>query len=340
MKQSSENFSNQLLNKLFVNEDDNDEEESQEEYEPNIQKNDINIVKFKAANEYNSSIKKGFSFINIIIILLIFFLCNLIYLMIKYFDFRNRMENISNFVLLYEKNYLAETDFILSFDIFKSFLYNKSIPILNKVETKSEFFDAFINISDDCEQSIFYISKTKSFLKGEYLEKYKQYLQGDYIELIDKEIYEGALDSMKGIYKKGLKPMKTKIFELMRYMILKYCDNLKNNIDNITSDEMSKIFDEGGYNLFDLNFIIQYIIRYWYKGTLKLMINSFYNFLNSSKFIYIILFICLMVLVILYYCIIWKSYEKKMGILLKESVNLINLIPQEIKNLIIEKLNE
>ena len=134
--------------------------------------------------------------------------------------------------------------------------------------------------------------------------------------------------------------MKTKIFELMRYMIIEYCDNLKNNIDNITSDEISKIFNEGGYNLFDLNFIIQYIIRPWYKGTLQLMIKSFYNFQSSSKFIYVILFICLMVLVILYYCIIWKSYEKQMGILLKESVNLINLIPQEIKNLIIEKLNE
>ena len=70
------------------------------------------------------------------------------------------------------------------------------------------------------------------------------------------------------------------------------------------------------------------------------MIDSFNDFQSSSKFIYIILFICLMVLVILYYCIIWKSYEKKMGNLLKESANLINLIPQEIKNLIIEKLNE
>jgi len=48
LKQSSENFSNKLLNKLFGNEDDNNEEESQKEYEPNIQKNDINIVKFKA----------------------------------------------------------------------------------------------------------------------------------------------------------------------------------------------------------------------------------------------------------------------------------------------------
>ena len=249
LKQSSENFSNPLLNKLFGNEDDNDGEESQKEYEPNIQKNDINIVKFKAANEYNSSIKKGFSFINIIIIVMIFFLCNLIYFMIKYFDFRNRMENIYNFIELYEVNNLAETNFILSFDIFKSYLYKKSIPILNKVETKNEFFETFLCISDNFEQSILYLSKTKSFFKGEYLEKYKQYLQGDYIELIDKDIYEGALDSMKAIYKKGLKPMKTKIFELMRYMILKYCDNLKNNIDNITSDiSVSQVYT--GYNDF------------------------------------------------------------------------------------------
>ena len=85
---------------------------------------------------------------------------------------------------------------------------------------------------------------------------------------------------------------------------------------------------------------MQNVIRPWYIGTLELMIKSFNEFQSSSKFIYIILFICLMVLVILYYCIIWKSYEKKMGNLLKESANLINLIPQEIKNLIIEKLNE
>jgi len=339
LKQSSENFSNQLLNKLFGNEDDNDEEESQEEYEPNIQKNDINIVKFKAANEYNSSIKKGFSFINIIIIVLIFFLCNLIYFMTKYFDFRNRMENIFNFILLYEKNYFSETYFILSIDIFKSYLYKKSIPILNKVDSKKEFFETFINMSDNFEQSIIFISKAKSFLKGEYLKKYHQYLQGDFVELIDKDIYEETSESKKNNYKKGIKPIVTEVFEIIRYMIVKYCNNLKYNIEDISSDEMSKILNEDS-NLFFLNFIIQNIIRPWYIGTLKLMIQTFNDFQSTSKFIYIILFICLIVLVILYYCIIWKSYEKKMSILLKESANLINLIPQEIKNLIIEKLNE
>jgi hypothetical protein len=340
LKQSSENFSNQLLNKLFGNEDDNDEEESQEEYEPNIQKNDINIVKFKAANEYNSSIKKGFSFINIIIIVLIFFLCNFIYFMIKYFDFRNRMENLFNFIVLNEKNYLAETNFILSFDIFKSYLYNKSIPILNKEDTKKEFFETFLNISDFLEQTVIYVSSTKSFFKGEYLAKFRQYFEGDFIELIDNEIYALAFDSMKPAYVHGTKPMFIKVFVMVRQMYLKYCSNLKNNIEDIASDEISKILMEGGFDLFDINFIIQHLLRPWFKGTFALMIKSFYDFQNSSKFNYIILFICLMVLVILYYCIIWKSYEKKMGILLKESANLINLIPQEIKNLIIEKLNE
>jgi len=339
LKQSSENFSNQLLNKLFGNEDDNDEEESQEEYEPNIQKNDINIVKFKAANEYNSSIKKGFSFINIIIIVMIFFLCNLIYFMIKYFDFRNRMENIFNFIILYEKNYLSETYFVLSIDIFKSYLYNKSIPILNKVDTKTEFFETFINISDNFEQSILYVSKTKTFLKGEYLKKYLQYLQRDFSELIDEGIIARTPDSAKDNYKNGIKPIETKIFEIIRFLFIRYCNNLENNIEDITSDEMSKILNDD-FNLFNLNFILENIVRPWYVGTLKLMLLSFNDFQSSSKFIYIILFICLMVLVILYYCIIWKSYEKIMGILLKKSANLINLIPQEIKNLIIEKLNE
>ena len=260
--------------------------------------------------------------------------------MIKYFDFRNRMENIYNFIELYEVNNLAETKFILSFDIFKSYLYNKSIPVLNKEDTTKEFFETFLNISDFLEQTIIYISSTKSFFKGEYLEKFRQYFEGDFIELIDKEIYALAFDSMKPAYVHGTKPMFIKVFVMVRQMYLKYCSNLKNNIDDIESDEISKILMDGGFDLFDVNFIIEHLLRPWFKGTFALMIKSFNDFQNSSKFTYIILFICLMVLVILYYFIIWKSYEKKMSILLKESANLINLIPQEIKDLIIEKLNE
>ena len=70
------------------------------------------------------------------------------------------------------------------------------------------------------------------------------------------------------------------------------------------------------------------------------MLNSFYEYQSYIKFVYFIIFFGLMIIVILYYSIIWKTYEEKLNILLKGSVDLINLIPQEIKNIIIEKLNE
>ena len=92
--------------------------------------------------------------------------------------------------------------------------------------------------------------------------------------------------------------------------------------------------------LYEINIVVQSIIRVWYKNALQLMIESFYDFQNKSKLIYIILFICLLIFVILYYFIVWKTYEQKLILLLKGSSDLINLIPQEIKNIIIEKLNE
>ena len=64
------------------------------------------------------------------------------------------------------------------------------------------------------------------------------------------------------------------------------------------------------------------------------------DYVNQMKLIHITIFIVLIVFVCLAYCIIWKSYENKLRILLKRSFNLINLIPEEIKYMIVSKLNE
>ena len=50
--------------------------------------------------------------------------------------------------------------------------------------------------------------------------------------------------------------------------------------------------------------------------------------------------ISLIVIIILYYFIIQRIFEEKLNSLLKGSADLINLIPQEIKNIMVEKLNE
>ncbi len=74
--------------------------------------------------------------------------------------------------------------YILSIDIFKSYLYNKYHHVLNK--TEDPFFtllDIFLGITDKFEESFIYITKKNSFLSGN-LEKFQQYLLGDCNELL------------------------------------------------------------------------------------------------------------------------------------------------------------
>ena len=92
--------------------------------------------------------------------------------------------------------------------------------------------------------------------------------------------------------------------------------------------------------LTEINILIRYLIRPWYNNIIELMIVSFNEFQSTCLLNYTIFFICLIIFAILSYFIVWKIYEEKLKILLKGSVDLINLIPQEIKQIIAEKLNE
>jgi len=254
LKNCAENFSNQILNKFFGNEDN--EEESQQEYQANIQLNDINITKFKATNEINSSIIRAFSLFNFIIIIVIFILLNVIYLIFSYFDFRYRMENIFQFISLFDKINSAQSNFILSINIFKSFLFNENISILNSENSEKIFFENSLNLTDKFENSIIYISKTKSFLSGIFLKKYKKYLYGDISELLDPEYYENNKEKVNAYSKYGIKPLETRAFEEMRYLTIKYC-KLKTRMKN----GISILFTEVEFKLAEIIMLIQYIIR-------------------------------------------------------------------------------
>ena len=141
------------------------------EYQTNIQPNDINIVKFNAANEQNRSINKAFDFMVIILIIFIFLVLNLIYFIVKYIDLREKMDNIHQFISLLDKMNLASIDLILSIEVFKSYFFYKSIPILNNNNTKEAFLDNFLFLTNNFEESIILTSKKKSFVSGNYLKK-------------------------------------------------------------------------------------------------------------------------------------------------------------------------
>ena len=335
LKSSAENFSNKILNRFFGNEDN--EDDSQQDYQSNIQPNDINIIKFKSLNENYYSIKKAFTFMNTIIIILIFICINLIYLITVYFKFGGRLDSIYQFLLLFDKNNLSQTHFILSLDIFKSYLFKKSIPILNETNTKEIFYEAFMHSTDKFEDSIIFTSKTNSFLSGEYLKKYIQYLEGDFSELLDNSYFEQNKNMLENKIRNGIKPIKMSVFEIINYLIIKYCNSseILNEDDNI-----SFILKEKEFKLYEISLLLQMNIRKWYNNVLKLMMDSFYDYDNNGNFVFILLFAILIAFIILYYSIIWKAYEEKLNLLLKRSIDLINLIPQEIKNILIDKLNE
>ena len=335
LKSSAENFSNKILNQFFGNEDN--EDDSQQDYQSNIQPNDINIIKFKTLNENYYSIKKAFTFKSTIIIILIFIILNFLYFNLVYFNFGKRLDSIYRFLLLFDKNNLSQTHFVLSLDIFKSYLFSKSIPILNQTNVKEIFYETFLDLTDKFEDSIIFTSKTNSFLSGEYLEKYIRYLEGDFSELLDESYFDENKDLLGRKMSNGIKPIKMRVFEIINYFIIKYCDRYKimNEDDNI-----SFILKEREFKLYEISLLLQKNIRNWYNNVLKLMIDCYYDFDSSGNFSFVLLFSILIVFIILYYSIIWKAYEEKLNILLKHSVDLINLMPQEIKNILIEKLNE
>ena len=151
LKNSADSFSNKLLNKFFGNDDN--EEESQREYQSNVHQNDINIFKFKA-NEYHLSARKENSFVEIFIGMLIYFLIYFIYFVCKYTDFRSTMGKILQFINFYDRVNQAHSDILLKYNIIKSYLYDKDIPILNNDNSQKEFLHAFLNISEKLGNSI------------------------------------------------------------------------------------------------------------------------------------------------------------------------------------------
>ena len=64
------------------------------------------------------------------------------------------------------------------------------------------------------------------------------------------------------------------------------------------------------------------------------------KFLDDARIIQISLFIVVIMILILSYFILWKSYEESLSVSLDRSFDLIKLIPEEIKLIIVSKLNE
>jgi len=330
LKNSAESFANKLLNKFFGNEDN--EEESQQDYRTNnIQSNDINMVKFKSPSTNSYSC---FGFLVQILQLVLFLGIIEIYFIFKYIYSMNNFDSINKFIDVYNITEFTDSDIISTIDVFKSFLYNDSIPIY-EVDSKQHYIISFYEISNYLEKTMIETSKTECFLKDKYKLKFIEYLYGDFSELVKNNI---NVEEFSEQIKNGFRPILSEIYEIIRYFGFQYLSK-ENYYNNLKTDSSIYVLLNDEYWI-DLNNIVKYILRNWFNNIEKIMYELFGDYISKAKVVHTIIFVVLQCFLLLYYIIAWRRYFITVKVLIKKSQELINLIPEEIKYIMVEKINE
>ena len=341
LKNASEGFSNKLLNKFFGNEEN--EEEMQQDYTTNIKENDINIIKFKSSNDnkLSGNTEKTNIFIYMQLIIFLFF-CNG-YIVAKFLYTFDNIKHLSTFKEIFNINHKAHINIILSVNVVKSFLFDDSIPIFNKKEKKEilyQFLDIFYNQSNSFEETLLETSNLNYY--PEYRIKFYEYLYHDYKELVKNNINDINLIEKYNIFI----PVLTKLFENLKYITLKYLnygykenrEEYENNNEEAKNGYPSELIADKIW--IEIDELTTTYIRFWFNNIMVLMMNSLNNYAAENKLIHISLFLVMVVIIIFAYCTVWKNNENKLKIMLNTSFDLVNLIPEKIKYIIISKLNE
>ena len=331
LKNASEGFSNKLLNKLFGNEEN--EEESQKDYQTNIKENDINIIKFKAPNDYKTNRKNSKEQLENFIKLIFFFIFLETYMIFKYCYSSGNIQSIKKFLYVFNITHFSYVNIISSIDVSKSYYFNNSIPIFNFKHDQENIFEpspfsfSFYNITNIFESMIISTSNSTSFIKGSYRDSFSSYLYHNFSnKMFDLNTTNIPNKILISLIDKGFRPVVFNIFEKLRFFWLQNSKKEK----NIINDK----------KWVDLDYLLLNVVRPWYDKLLEIMDEEADNFLNQARVVQIAVFIVVIAAFILCYFIIWKSYEESLSVLLQRSFDLINLIPEEIKYLIVSKLNE
>ena len=328
LKNSSEGFSNKLLNKFFGNEDN--DEESQQDYQANIKANDINIIKFKARNDYKTSVNKDKTHLLNYLKLVIFFVIFEAYMIFKFYFSLVNINNMAKFVGVYNVTQNCQTSTLSNVDVVKSYLFNMSINLYEETNSTKVFHHTYKSISDKFEEMIIETSRTDSFLSGHYKKLFSKYINDDFNEIITNPVEED-----KPLYGEGLKKNILRQYDIIRYISLR-----RINIHNKTEEKETPHLLLNETQWIELNHLVEKIIRPWFIGIINTLNVEFKKYYDEAQFVHIAVFISLLVIIVLLYCIVWRTYEESLKALLKISFDLINLIPEEIKYLIVTKLNE
>ena len=250
----------------------------------------------------------------------------------KFFYERNYVENVKKFLDVFNVTYYSYVDIIINIDLSKQFIYNKTIPIFyysnseTGIDKESPIYSMFYSVTNSFEQMIIKTSETTSFLSETYKDTFSLYLYNDFGDKIFIDTYYMPNFKLLKLIDTGLKPIVANIVEKLRFLWIKCYYNKENTINDFV--------------WCDIDYLVLYLVRPWFDRMIEILNGEANRFLNKVKVIQISLFIIVIAILILSYFILWKSYEESLALLLEKSFELIKLIPEEIKYIIVSKLNE
>ena len=127
----------------------------------------------------------------------------------------------------------------------------------------------------------------------------------------------------------GFKSISFEIFEIIKFLDIKYFideernKSLPNNISDLVIHPL----------WVDIGNLLFFMVRPWYNRLNEKLESYFYEYVDYKIVSYIFIFISIIIIISIYYWIVWKKYENDFINSIKKSFELINLIPEEIKNI-------
>ena len=214
----------------------------------------------------------------------------------------------------------------------KQYLEDPSISIYGSDEFGNYifFFYTFLTLSHQVSEIIKETSKTDSFLKKEYKSDFNSYFYHSFTKLI--EINDKNLEEYT---KYGFKSVYLEIFERLRFVFLKFFKDIYIYLFNRNA---SALLNDNNFMYLDVT--IKRFFRPWYLKLVELIDSYFYSYVDIRINSFLLLFIFMLIFISIFYWIIWKRNEEEFINKIEKSFDLINLISEEIKTIIVNKLNE
>ena len=248
-----------------------------------------------------------------------------IYFIIKFSSSSTTFERIRLCVEVSNVTRNAEADVVMSYNVLKAYFMDPTIPLLNDNNSTKILSDRVRNITDAVEDWSKISFLNMKFLGTNYMNKFiKLFFQNI------TSINEGGFndEDFYSSMKFGFRALISRYLSLMKTGALMHLNGI-NKTDILDNEELG----ENGLK-------IVYVIRPWFKILNEELQITLDNIFDKMISLCIALFIGFFIFAVVIYVLVWKNVEFKLEKYLINAIELINLIPEKIKQDLFDKLAE